>query len=304
MVNVQIDCLTHIDTCSGNDSVAIVNSRFGNARLLFDGLSPEITDGGSDSGLCIETGLANDAVSIVTTTVYGFLQVDTSGQVCCPCCDSGSPAVQPDTPTTSSVKDGNDVVALVKVNVYAAAVEPVAPTISPDEVSNSGCCLEDGTLLIYTGNQVDAVALTSVCTDSFASICTTDCENSSLDGTDAVAIANSKFNQEDECTRDVGLCVFTGNGNDAVSIAKTNVVGKTLIDTGNGTDVVTLAFLVADKICAELGPGNHDVLTVSNCTATDEVFADDGGSGGVLSYKHLNNHFTNAPYISGFSTVV
>ena len=158
-------------------------------------------------------------MSIVTTTVYGFLQVDTSGQICCPCCDSNSGGVQPATPT-SPVKDGNDAVALVKVNVYAAG-EVTSPVISPDEVSNSGCCLEDGTLLIYTGNQNDAVALTSVCTDSFASICTTDCENSSLDGADAVAIANSKFNQEDSCTRDVGLCVFTGNGNDAVSIAKT-----------------------------------------------------------------------------------
>ena len=82
------------------------------------------------------------------------------------------------------------------------------------------------------------------------------------------------------------------------------MVGKALINTGNGTDVVALAFLVADEICAELGPGNYDVLTVSNCTATDEIFRDDGGSGGVLSYKHLNNHFTNAPSISGFSTVV
>ena len=36
MVNVQIDCLTRIDTCSGNDSVAIVNSRFGNASEIYE----------------------------------------------------------------------------------------------------------------------------------------------------------------------------------------------------------------------------------------------------------------------------
>ena len=106
------------------------------------------------------------------------------------------------------------------------------------------------------------------------------------------------------CSWETGLSICTGRGNDVVSIAKANVVGKARIETGNGTDAVALAFLAADTICARLGGGNYDVLTVSNCTATDEIFDGGDGSGDLLNYKHLNNHFTNAPSISGFETVI
>ena len=116
MNNVKIDCLTDIDTGGGVDSVAIVNSRFGNQPVIYD-LSAKLSSDGNASGLCIETGLGNDAVCIVTTTVYGFLQVDTSGQICCPT-DRMMDVTTQEAP--SSVKDGIDAVALVKVNVYAA----------------------------------------------------------------------------------------------------------------------------------------------------------------------------------------
>lgn len=299
---VKIDCLTHIDTDGGVDSVAIVNSRFGNQPMIYSGGLQSLQMDGAASGLCIETGLGNDAVAIVTTTVYGFLQIDTSGQVCCPTERlSITTLLEP-----SSVKDGIDAVSLVKVNVYAAqpiewSDSAVAPEIETSDWSSSW--LESGLLLIYTGNQTDAVALASVCTDGKATIRTTDWSDSNLDGADAVAIANSKFNQQSRCDWETGLCIVTGRGNDAVSIVKVNVAGKAKIETGDGTDAVALAFLAADRICVRMGDGNYDVLTVSNCTATDAVFDGGGNTGDLLNWKHLNNHF-GSESDSGFQYVL
>ncbi len=300
---VQIDCLTTIDTCSGVDSVAIVNSRFGNQPMVYS-LQP-LQDGGSEaSGLCIETGLGNDAVAITTTTVYGFLQIDTSGQVCCPC-EGRMLEVTPSTPSSTSVKDGVDAVALTKVNVYAAQQEQewLTPDVVTTQVEQNWecCCFECGALLIYTGNQNDAVALAFVCTDCFAKIDTTDLCDSSLDGADAVAISNSKFGQQERCDWVTDLSICTGRGNDVVSIVKVNVVGKAFIDTGDGTDAVAINALAADHICVELDGGNHDALTIINSSASDAFFDGGDGSGDVLVRSH--NNF-GSEYHQGFETVV
>ncbi len=258
---------------------------------------------GSASGLCIETGLGNDAVSIVTTTVYGFLQIDTSDQVCCPTERMVAPLSIP-----SSQKDGIDAVALTKVNVYAAQQ---LPFIVEETGPVSDGCIEYGALLIYTGNQNDAVALAYVCTDCFAQIRTTDWSDSSLDGADAVTIVNSKFNQSSAVMQWLntlsifsswsGLSICTGRGNDAVTLVNVNVVCKAQIETGDGTDAVAVNGLHADEICIRLGDGNHDVLTIVNSSAADAIFDGGDGSGDVLVRSH--NNF-GSQSISGFETVV
>ena len=169
---------------------------------------------------------------------------------------------------------------------------------------------ECGELLIYTGNQIDAVSLASVNTDCKACITTTDCEDSSLDGTDSVAIANSKFNQNGMVTE-----WFQANlqlrfdwirgyhrprqrrGFDRQSERN----GKAKIETGDGTDAVAVNGLHADEICIRLGGGNHDVLTIINSSAADAIFDGGDGSGDVLIRSH--NNF-GSQSISGFETVV
>ncbi|HTQ38639.1 MAG TPA: hypothetical protein VMJ32_06410 [Pirellulales bacterium] len=317
MTSVTINCLTEIDTCSGADAVVISNSCFGDAPVSDP--SDLCWKDFEESGLCIETGLGSDAVAIANTTVYGFLQTDTSGDICCPCfCWGATTEDTPDTPSTP-VGDGNDAVSLANVKVLGSEaaqvlecccccskheIQSVTNDVTPDTSSGSWCCcccefyvLESGVLLVYTGNGSDAVALAKVTTDAEAAIYTTD--YSSLDGNDAVSIANSSFNQCDlelccgqlPYVQSGGLVIGTGCGNDAVAIAKVNVVGSADICTGAGTDAVAINALVADCIFADLGPGSHDALTVTNSSADYAAFYDDGGSGGVFVRAH--NHFTN-----------
>jgi len=336
MVSVQIDCETDINTYGGVDSVAITNSRFGDALLPTAEVVTQVTPVSTDmefSGLCIETGTGNDAVAINGTTVYGFLQIDTTGGYDCPTdeiCDIASGAQPQGTEQTG--KDGNDAVVLNNVKVlqseeglcleqWCECCETTNPNIIANGIDNAPCwfqcccdmsVLESGMLLIYTGNQVDSVALNKVTTDAEANIYTTD--ESSLDGADAVAITNSNFNQNNEVmecsvlplveTGD-GLYVETGNGNDAVTIAKVNVVGEAEIQTGAGTDAVAINALVADDIFVDLGSGKYDVLTIAKSVANTETFDGAGTtSGDTLVYKHLGNNFANPPDISGFQYVV
>jgi len=342
---VNISGLTEIYTDAGNDAVAIVNSTFGDPAITTIDVATVTPDtpsiGTTDfSGLCIETDGGSDAVSIVNTTVYGFLQVDTSGGVDCPteelcsCIDGGVRTQQ----TEPSGTDGNDAVVLNNVKVLVSAEAETSseccqsietwcennPNVIPNEISWECCIceclteesiLESGTLLIYTGNQVDAVALNKVTTDAQADIYTTD--ETSLDGADAVAITNSSFNVNNEvmqCTTlpfvstGDGLYIETGCGNDAVTIAKVNVVGEAEIQTGAGSDHVAITALVADSIYAELDGGNYDTLAITNSSASEANFYDDGGSWGTLVRAHNNfgnpsSPPTNTPG-NGFQYVV
>jgi hypothetical protein len=339
---VNISGLTEIYTDAGNDAVVVVNSTFGDPAVTGTFVVPAVTPdtpsiGTTDfSGLCIETDGGSDAVSIVNTTVYGFLQVDTSGGVDCPteelCCIDGGVQTQQ---TEPSGTDGNDAVVLNNVKVLVSAEAETCseccqcietwcennPNVIPNEISWECCIceclteesiLESGTLLIYTGNQVDAVALNKVTTDAQADIYTTD--ETSLDGADAVTITNSSFNVNNEvmqCTTlpfvatGDGLYIETGCGNDAVTIAKVNVVGEADIETGAGTDAVAINALVADDIFVDLGSGKYDALTIAKSVANTETFDGAGTtSGDTLVYKHLGNNFANPPDISGFQYVV
>ncbi len=334
MVSVQIDCETEINTFGGNDSVAITNSRFGDAPVVKEAVTPDtpVSTNMEFSGLCIETGTGNDAVVINGTTVYGFLQIDTSGGYDCPTdeiCDIASGAQPQGTEQTG--KDGNDAVVLNNVNVlqseeglcldeWCECIETTKPDIVANGIENAPCwfqcccelgVLESGMLIIYTGNQVDSVALNKVTTDAQASIYTTD--ESNLDGTDAVAITNSSFNRDNEVMEckvlplievGDGLSVETGNGNDAVTIVKVKVVGEAAIETDGGTDAVAINSLTADSIFADLGSGNYDTLTVAKSVANYEEFDGGGNTGDTLVYKHLGNNFANPPLISGFANVL
>ena len=329
MVNVQIDCLTEIYTYGGVDSVTITNSRFGDAPIVKEAVTPDtpVKKEIEFSGLCIETGCGNDAVVINATTVYGFLQIDTSGDIECPtdvlCCDSAEPVTAQ---TESSGNDGIDAVVLNNVKVLQSE-EGLCITewcdstygnqIQPAETGGWCCCicdlgvLESGMLLIYTGNQTDSVTLNKVITDAETVIYTTD--ESSQDSADAVAITNSSFNQNNEVMRFsvlplietcVGLYVETGNGNDAVAIVKTKVVGEADVETDCGTDAVAINSLVADELFVDLGSGNYDTLTVAKSTVSEEEFQGGGDTGDTLVYKHLGNNFANPPAISGFQYVL
>jgi large repetitive protein len=308
MTSVTINCFTEIETEGGADSVAIANSHFGN--LLEAIPSGQITS----VGLCIDTGTGNDAVAIANTTVYGVLEVDTGGEVGCVIDDlDGSEATPAQVSNTS---DGNDAVSLVKVNVLNALTEIPSDggsEISPDVDEYVG--IESGCLLIYTGNGSDAVALTLVNTDAEAAIYTTTGTTvTDNDGNDSVAIASSNFNRDnvplqmdDGPLVPAGLFISTGNGNDAVSLAKVNVVGLAEIQTGAGTDHVAINALAADEIFADTGTGNYDTLAVANSSATNALFEDDGGIGDTLVRAH--NHFiatsppTNTP-ANGFEFVI
>jgi large repetitive protein len=331
MVKVNIDCETEINTFGGNDAVAITNSTFGNAPVI-DEVTPATPTKiiGEDSGLCIETGTGNDAVAINATVVYGFLQIDTTGGYDCPTdeiCDIASGTQLDGTEQTG--KDGNDAVTLNNVQVlqsqhglclteWCDCIES-SPNFETNGISDSTwfqCCCELGTvesgmLIIYTGNQTDAVALNKVTTDAEASIYTTD--ESNLDGADSVVITNSSFNQNNEVMEfpalplivpNTGLEVETGNGNDAVTIVKVKVVGEAAIETDGGTDAVAINSLTADFIFADLGSGNYDTLTVAKSVSNSEEFEGGGDTGDTLVYKHLANNFANPPLISGFANVL
>jgi hypothetical protein len=294
---VQIDCLTQIDTGDGSDSVAIANSRFGQILQLDDSLD-EWTPTTDSTGLCIETGLGNDAVTIASTKAYGHLQIDTSDEV--PCQFEITPSQE-----TESTKDGNDSVVLNKVDVLTAV-----PLLTPETVTPELLGPECGSLSIYTGNGSDAVVLNAVNTDCEAFIQTTDLADSSLDSGDSVAIANSSFNRLDFVVivgggevyeESTGLFVFTGRGNDVVSIASVHVNGAARIETGDGTDKVAVNALVADEIFVELGDGNYDTLSIANSSANFASFDGGGGIGDSLVRAH--NHFI-AQVISGFEFVV
>jgi hypothetical protein len=315
--STTIDCLTQINTCSGADSVAIANSQFGDAPVAVSLESTLCWEDFELSGLCIETGAGNDAVAIANSTIYGFLQIDTSGDYSCPCfCSWDSGTVQPATPSSTS-SDGNDAVSLAKVYVLESEAsqiccccccdgqEPTGPLTvvptelaTPDTSGNWDCCccccccsIEFGTLLIYTGNGADAVALASVNTDGEAYINTTD--GSSKDGADAVSIANSNFNRYDneiDCSElpwvvPAGLYITTGCGNDAVAISKVNVVGDTDICTGPGNDAVAINALVTDYIFIDMDSGT-DYLAIANSTSHNGVdFI------GVDHLAQAGNHF-------------
>ncbi len=296
MNGVQIDCLTQIDTADGNDSVAIANSRFGQILELPD--VEEWTPTTDSTGLCIETGLGSDAVAIANTKAYGHLQVDTSDEV--PCFFEVTPSQE-----TGPTKDGNDSVALSKVDVLTA-LPFLTEEIETPELLGPEC----GSLSIYTGNGSDAVALNAVNTDCEAFILTTDLADSSLDGGDSVAIASSSFNRLDfnilvggseVYDESTGLFVSTGHGNDAVAIARVHVNGAARIETGDGTDKVAINALVADEIFVELGDGNYDALSIVNSSANFASFDGGGGIGDTL--VRANNHFTTQ-LISGFEFVV
>ncbi|HZZ26785.1 MAG TPA: hypothetical protein VFE46_02160 [Pirellulales bacterium] len=292
---VSISCLTQINTYQGNDVVTIVNSSFGDAPTC------KYSCWDDTSGLCIETGVGNDVVTMTSTTVYGFLQIDTSGDICCPCTGESTDL------SYSSGKDGNDVVTLVKVNVLQSQESVIccecgdSGTESGDNVEADntqwGCCdfcaLEEGMLLIYTGNQTDVVTLTSVNIAAETSICTTDF--SSLDGTDVVTITNSNFNYDNQCVGSccclaycvpAGLEINTGAATDVVTLSKVNVVGESSICTGDSNDVVTVNALVADYIFINMDGGTHDVLTIVNSSSPSiPTFL------GVDTLVQSHNHF-------------
>jgi hypothetical protein len=237
-------------------------------------------------------------VTIASTKAYGHLQIDTSDEV--PCQFEITPSQE-----TESTKDGNDSVVLNKVDVLTAV-----PLLTPETVTPELLGPECGSLSIYTGNGSDAVVLNAVNTDCEAFIQTTDLADSSLDSGDSVAIANSSFNRLDFVVivgggevyeESTGLFVFTGRGNDVVSIASVHVNGAARIETGDGTDKVAVNALVADEIFVELGDGNYDTLSIANSSANFASFDGGGGIGDSLVRAH--NHFI-AQVISGFEFVV
>jgi hypothetical protein len=291
LTGVQIDALTRIDTGSAADTVAIANSRFGSELEVV----PSVQGTGVD-GLEITTGNGSDAVAITNTTVIGHLLIDTT---------PGQPAVLA---SVTLPADGNDSVALTKVTVLTALTDDT-PTDGqePEEIGE----YEAGDLSIYTGNGSDAVSLTSVITDSFAAIYTTD--EGTNDGNDAVTISNSTFNrlavEEMLGTAQVpllvsGLYVVTGNGIDTVTVANVNVRLGADFFTEDGTDKVTISRLAADQIFVDLGNGNNDALTITNSVSPEAIFFGGDGTGDTLVRAANTFGFQEPPPDNGFEIIV
>ena len=85
---------------------------------------------------------------------------------------------------------------------------------------------------------------------------------------------------------DLGNAEGPGDGADVASISNVNTPTGFILNTGAGGDIVTLnkVKVTSDNFIVEMGPGSHDVLTVTKCTAADAFF-DDGnisnGSNGI-----------------------
>jgi hypothetical protein len=190
-------------------------------------------------------------------------------------------------------------VSLVKVNVL----------LDGEAASQTSTDFDFGQLSIYTGTQNDAVSLTSVITDADVFIETTDIVNSNLDGADAVAIANCTFNRVDpgfaefgidrfSGTFIYGLVVYTGNGNDVVTIANVKVTDSTIIETGDGTDHVAITAMTETpnplylaEIYVDLEGGKYNTLTVTNSSSQFADFYVDDHTGSTLVKAH--NHFNS-----------
>lgn len=321
LTKVCVDCFTSICTDGGVDVVTITNSNFGSKIFVAPAVESEtvpapVPEPGCcdhSSGLFIVTGSGNDVVTLVGVNVIGDLVIDTTGNVCC--INHGKVERNDAAIALNSSKpsaDGNDVVTLTKVCVQSAC-EFLPPTWAAADVAEFSpieCCA-CGSLTILTGNGVDVVTLAFVNTDCKALISTTDyCK---LDGVDVVTITNSSFNKngnidqqmqlasESRGYRCVGLAIYTGAGNDVVTLVTVCVQGGTKICTDGGTDVVTINGLLADAIFVDLGSGNNDVLTLVNSKACWVCLDGGDGSGDVL--VRANNDF-NHIFWQGFETVV
>jgi hypothetical protein len=97
----------------------------------------------------------------------------------------------------------------------------------------------------------------------------------------------------------VGANLSTGNDNDVITLINVTVGDAFEISTLGGTDAVTLNKVTALVLGADVGPGNFDSLSIINCTAAVEAFADSGGTNGTI--VGVKNHFTTAPGVSGFA---
>jgi hypothetical protein len=291
MNQAQIDCLTVIDTNNGVGVVSIVNSRFGNEVVE---LAPEE----EGIGLIIENGSSNDAVAIANTTVFGYLDIDTTQEQLMALQES-----------VTWPGDGIDSVALSRVNVLTALPEGEFPT-DLESVGEYGGSI-NGELEIFTGNNADAVSLVLVNTDGPTVIFTTD--RSTIDGNDTVAISQSNFNRLDTgVTFGVGqvplipsgLYIVTGDKIDAVSIAKVNVQGGVAVFTQDDTDRVAISALVADQIYVDLGNGNNDALTITGSSAEEALFFGGDGSGDILVRSANSFGVQSPPPNNGFETIV
>jgi hypothetical protein len=120
-------------------------------------------------------------------------------------------------------------------------------------------------------------------------------------GNDILAMTNVKAQN---------VAVGLGGGNDLASLVNiTAAAGGFALDSGSGRDTVALNSVRAGTpgsgggIAVQMGPGNHDVLTVVLCSADMAAFADTGGTNGVLVWKHTGNHF-GVETDAGFQIVV
>jgi hypothetical protein len=126
------------------------------------------------------------------------------------------------------------------------------------------------------------------------------------DGNDVIAITNSKFNSTGTADTSspfpVFLSIETNGGNDVVTMVNDTVIDGANINTGDGTDAVSLNKVNATAIDVGLEGGNYDTLAVVNSTAQQAAFSGGNNTGDTLVQAHndfeLESH-TNFQYVIG-----
>jgi hypothetical protein len=125
------------------------------------------------------------------------------------------------------------------------------------------------------------------------------------DGNDVIAVTNSKFNSTGTTDTSppfpVYLSIETNGGNDAVTMVNDTVIDGANINTGDGTDAVSLNKVNAAAIDVGLEGGNYDTLAVVNSTALLAAFSGGNNTGDTLVQSH--NHFDTETH-TGFDSVI
>ena len=96
----------------------------------------------------------------------------------------------------------------------------------------------------------------------------------------------------------------SGSDNDVVVISGSSAGESVIVDTGIGTDIVSLNQVVASaSIRIEVGDGNYDRLVETNSTVVnnDAIFIGGGNTGDTLVLAH--DHFPTTS-IGGFQYLI
>jgi hypothetical protein len=289
-------------TLSGDLSIS--NSALGNTTINLTGISA--------ANISLSTSDGADSISLNRVQASGSILVHTFATDA----DAGDNVnlntVSTGTFASINTGGGNDTVT---VNRYSGNGFLTVQTFTATASGNDSVGIINSStsqfVNVYTGNGNDRISISRLSADSLQMITFHD----GNDGDDTIVINRLTLAADGEIETGAGndsvtvaFCtcgrwsVFTGDGNDTVSIWTLSATDQVSVSTGDGTDKVTLSSVSAvNQITADVGSGNSDTLTVVRSTTAAADFEAGGDSGDTL--VRIACQFTSQTIV-GFVTVI